>query len=1164
MTIEALDEFAKGGPYYGPRGGKWKDPQHKIPWDDKEPKGGGKKAAVDKSVKASILGMLSEHRAIDLTRLSVSDAAKKAIKEALPALKAEGLIEDAKIQTMSGSIPGFKLTPKGAKASQGLDKEVKEEKKQADPRQLGLDFTIPAKKPEPKQEPQTKAEKAKANKEAKLRTAISTEDGLKEVFAKFALKRGNQSFYADDLPKLIGVAKEDSAGLVQKLEDKGLITSKKFQIGPKGSAPTKLYQVADKGREAREDYFTGKTSKRKDKEAPQKRTSVQNYAMGSLLDRDNMSVNALVNASGKSEAEIKEAMGGLVKQGLVKETQVSTGGKYKDPGYAITDKGKSQLKAEREKTYKKMETGQKPAAKKQEASEKPVSPEPKVSTPTYSELRAGKLLGKDPATGNEFKRVGDTVWSVSSHGITNRGSYADFEKQVKEGKYHSRIKFTGLDEGEKKKQVLESPQYDVDFSEGFKAGKAAHDKDPYTDASHAKAAYEKVSGKHGSYYEDGFKAAIDHKRGLYAGDNLKIARHLGLVPPPTLDWKPEDEPLNIQKSIDTLDDFAKGGPYYGPRGGKWADPQHKIPWQESKKKPSKKKPTEKKPEKETSLRHWVSTVDVGLPAQTINKYKGPNGYTPERKRLHSAIISKFVDHVPSVPSDQRPVAIVMMGGGGAGKGTIVRHVMGDEHDFVNVNSDDCKEELPEYQQALDLGKKDGKTISARDAAWMAHEESSDIAKDILQIAIADRKNLIMDGTGSNSDKYQGKIQKLKDAGYHVRVMMPHISLDEAKRRADMRAERSGRYVPHEILEQAHHLIPGNFEKIARTADEFALFDNSGRPPRPVWSFNGEKETVLDPKFVNDFKKLGKERHAVARAKGWMKSLQEWLEMRKAEGMKVSLSMEDMLKRMETKRDEVLDTASMLDDFAPEMEKHLEDMAKKSMGENEMNGIDALDEFAKGNGAMPSGEPKLGGNGEEQGGKLAGVGKTGGSGDSASGPPIAAPNPTKDKLSEDDAEDEKAMKEHKKPIEKTAKASKSFRDTTPQGIRDAYALEHAQYVSKLKKGEPDERVGIPGVPRQQPEPEPMAKSREWGYDRESRVVYSTGTDEFTAKMAKSDSFYHGVSAPRLSPHIGIMHIVRCKACGDKMSKALTACPHCGEGTAERGVVYVDEGRYVDDK
>jgi hypothetical protein len=33
---------------------------------------------------------------------------------------------------------------------------------------------------------------------------------------------------------------------------------------------------------------------------------------------------------------------------------------------------------------------------------------------------------------------------------------------------------------------------------------------------------------------------------------------------------------------------AKGGPYIGPKGGKWADPEHKIPWSDAVAKRSKK------------------------------------------------------------------------------------------------------------------------------------------------------------------------------------------------------------------------------------------------------------------------------------------------------------------------------------------------------------------------------------------------------------------------------------------------------------------------------------------------------------------------------------------------------------------------------------------------
>ena len=39
LLSKSLETFNKGGPYIGPRGGKWADPQHKIPYDEKKHKG---------------------------------------------------------------------------------------------------------------------------------------------------------------------------------------------------------------------------------------------------------------------------------------------------------------------------------------------------------------------------------------------------------------------------------------------------------------------------------------------------------------------------------------------------------------------------------------------------------------------------------------------------------------------------------------------------------------------------------------------------------------------------------------------------------------------------------------------------------------------------------------------------------------------------------------------------------------------------------------------------------------------------------------------------------------------------------------------------------------------------------------------------------------------
>jgi hypothetical protein len=40
--------------------------------------------------------------------------------------------------------------------------------------------------------------------------------------------------------------------------------------------------------------------------------------------------------------------------------------------------------------------------------------------------------------------------------------------------------------------------------------------------------------------------------------------------------------LNMNKAMDLRKGGGGGGPFIGPRGGKWADPQFKIPWHEKK------------------------------------------------------------------------------------------------------------------------------------------------------------------------------------------------------------------------------------------------------------------------------------------------------------------------------------------------------------------------------------------------------------------------------------------------------------------------------------------------------------------------------------------------------------------------------------------------------
>lgn len=227
-------------------------------------------------------------------------------------------------------------------------------------------------------------------------------------------------------------------------------------------------------------------------------------------------------------------------------------------------------------------------------------------------------------------------------------------------------------------------------------------------------------------------------------------------------------------------------------------------------------------------RQWVHHLPH-LPEDTQSYYKVNGEYTPERKVLHASVISKFTDHVLPVAPGGQKIAILMAGGPAAGKSTVLRHMMTDDmaSQFVNVNPDDCKAALPEYQEAV--------AGSARNAAMLCHEESSDIAAAVRNHAIETGKHIIIDGTMKSIDKYRKLIDNLKDKGYKIHMIHVDIDVDQAKHFASKRAEKSGRWVPMDMLESAYPAVRKSFLGLKDHADDFIVFDRRRGEPEKVWS-----------------------------------------------------------------------------------------------------------------------------------------------------------------------------------------------------------------------------------------------------------------------------------------------------------------------------------------
>lgn len=198
-----------------------------------------------------------------------------------------------------------------------------------------------------------------------------------------------------------------------------------------------------------------------------------------------------------------------------------------------------------------------------------------------------------------------------------------------------------------------------------------------------------------------------------------------------------------------------------------------------------------------------------------------------RSELHDKIVAKFFKGVEKPAAGQRPVLVVMGGGGAAGKGTILRLLRSrgeimPPHQAVHIDPDQIKDEIPEYADLLKAGD--------TRAAGVAHEESSALRNRIESRALAERYNVVLDVTLGNQTKGLALLKRYKEAGYEIRLIGVTIDPATAAVRAIKRAtepgDAQGRWVPMEELLKAHKAFTPAFESYAALADSAVLYDNS--------------------------------------------------------------------------------------------------------------------------------------------------------------------------------------------------------------------------------------------------------------------------------------------------------------------------------------------------
>ena len=198
--------------------------------------------------------------------------------------------------------------------------------------------------------------------------------------------------------------------------------------------------------------------------------------------------------------------------------------------------------------------------------------------------------------------------------------------------------------------------------------------------------------------------------------------------------------------------------------------------------------------------------------QTKSLHSKDGDYTQQRQTLHEQIITKEVTDNECIRRDA-PIAILTGGLPGSGKSTFIRK----NKDWMTnpaifkIDADDLRAKLPEYK------------------GWNAtqtHEETRDLVKNLLNKVgkTGCSYDVIYDGTMNKSKKYKPLVETLKKEGYRVFIMFLKVDKKTSMTRAMNRYQKSGRYVPRFVIDEAAQNGLAAFNELKALVDGYVLVD----------------------------------------------------------------------------------------------------------------------------------------------------------------------------------------------------------------------------------------------------------------------------------------------------------------------------------------------------
>lgn len=217
----------------------------------------------------------------------------------------------------------------------------------------------------------------------------------------------------------------------------------------------------------------------------------------------------------------------------------------------------------------------------------------------------------------------------------------------------------------------------------------------------------------------------------------------------------------------------------------------------------------------------------------------------ERMKLYNSIIEAHFEGVEK-PSG-KPKLEYMGGGGASGKsytldsGYLKTVPKGKK--AVQINADDIKNMIPEYKDMINSGN----SRKQKSAAAFVHQESSLLASQITKMAMDRGYDVVIDGTASNAKKLHEEISKARKNGYEVNAHYINAPMDVALESNKKRYEEEKRYVPEDVLIDAHKKVSSNFESLVNKDmfDHVEIINNDRKNPlKTIYEKDTGKDAII--------------------------------------------------------------------------------------------------------------------------------------------------------------------------------------------------------------------------------------------------------------------------------------------------------------------------------